>query len=106
VKQFPPHPGSIKMIDKFANSSRTERAEEVPERHRFVYMDKDGREVDSVEEAVERIPIVEVQMISTDGDGNLVAKDRAQLIRIKELGPERRLLRSTTMTPTVPPVRQ
>lgn len=103
MMQFAPHPGTIRMVEESDGSVRIVRAEDVPERRRFVYLDKNGREVDSAEEAVERIPIVEVRMTSTDGRGNLVPKDRAQLIRIKEFGPEGRLLRSTTMIPNNSP---
>lgn len=106
MKQFAPHPGTIRMIDESDGSVRMAKAEDAPERRQFVYLDKDGREVDSVEEAIDRIPIVEVRLTPTDGKGNLVPKDRAQLIRIKEFGPAGRLLRSTTMTPNKPPVRQ
>jgi hypothetical protein len=106
MKQFAPHPGTIRMIDESDGSVRTVKADDVPERRRFVYLNKDGVEVDSAEEAVERIPIVEVRMTPTDGKGNLVAKDHAQLIRIKEFGPGNRLLRSTTMTPTKPQIRR
>jgi hypothetical protein len=106
MKQFPPHPGTIRTIDEYDGSERISKAEETPERHRFVYLDGKGREVDSAEDAAERIPIVEVRMTPTDGKGNLVPKDRAQLIRIVEFGPEGRRLRSTTMTPNKPPIRQ
>ncbi len=106
MKQFAPHPGTIRMIDEFDGSVRIVKAEDVPERRRFVYLDDHGREVDTAEEAVERIPIVEVRMTPTDGKGNLVPKDRAQLIRIAEFGPEGRRLRTTTMTPNKAPARQ
>lgn len=99
MKQFPPHPGKISMIDESDNSVRTVSSEDVPENHRFVYLDKDGKETSSVEDAAQRIPIVEVRMTPTDGNGKLVPKDHAQLIRIKEYGPEKRLLRTTTMKP-------
>jgi hypothetical protein len=104
MTKFAPHPGTIWMIDESDGSAHSVKADDVPERRRFVYLDKDGKETDSVEHAVERIPIVEVRMTPTDGNGNLVPKDRAQLIRIKEFGPEKRLLRSTTMTPNKPVV--
>lgn len=94
------HPGEIKMIDEYDDSVEVQRASETPERHRFVYLDGRGIEVESPDESVERIPIVEVRMTPTDGEGNLVPRDRAKLIRIKEFGPEHRLLRTTTMTPT------
>ncbi len=106
MKQFAPHPGAIRMIDESDGSVGMVKAEDAPERRRFVFLDKDGREVESLEEAVDRIPIVEVRMTPTDGKGNLVRKDRAQVIRIKEFGPEKRLMRSTTMTPNKRTVRQ
>ncbi len=99
MAQFPPHPGTIAMIDDSDGSVRIEKADETPERHRFVYLDKAGIEVDSADKAVERIPIVEVRMTPTDGDGHIVSKANARLIQIKEFGPKHRLLRSTTMTP-------
>lgn len=89
------------MIDDFNDTVRIEMAEDVPERHRFVYLGNDGGEVDSVDDAVERIPIIEVRMTPTDGEGHLVPKDRARMIRIKEFGPHGRLLRTTTMTKNV-----
>jgi hypothetical protein len=98
MAQFPPHPGTIAMIDESDGSVRIEKADETPEHHRFVYLNKAGVEVDSADQAIERIPIVEVRMTPTDGDGHIVSKDHARLIRIKEFGPEHRLLRSTTMT--------
>lgn len=104
MNQFPPHPGTIRMIDEFDGSVNIAKAEATPERHRFVYLDDDGKEVDSAAEAVERIPIVEVRMTPTDGKGNLVPKDRAELIRISEFGPQGRRLRTTTMTPNKAPV--
>ena len=106
MKQFTPHPGTIRMIDESDSSVRIMKAEDAPERRRFVYLDDHGKEVDSAEEAVERIPILEVRMTPTDGKGNLVPKNRAQLIRIIEFGPQGRRLRSTTMTPNKTPVRQ
>jgi hypothetical protein len=105
MTKFAPHPGTIRMIDESDGSVRIVQADKTPERHRFVYFDKAGIEVDPTEEAVERIPIIEVRMTPTDGKGNLVPKDRAQVVRIKEFGPEKRLLRSTTMSPNKQPVR-
>jgi hypothetical protein len=99
MKQFAPHPGTIRMIDESDNSVHLVKAEDAPDSRRFVLLDKKGIEVQDAEQAVERIPIVEVRMTPTDGKGNLVSKDKAQLIRIKEYGPEGRLLRSTTMVP-------
>lgn len=105
MKEFPPHPGTIRMVDMYDGSVRTVAAEETPEAHRFVYFDQAGAEVSSASQATERVPIVEVQMTPTDGKGHLTSKDHAELIRIKEFGPKHRLLRTTTMTPQKPQVR-
>ena len=87
------------MIDDYDKSVRLVKAEEVPIEHRFVYFDKAGHEIPANDAtAVERIPIVEVRMTPTDGDGHLVPKEQASMIRINEIGPEKRPLRSTTMT--------
>ena len=106
MKQFTLHPGTIRMIDTYDGSVRVVKADETPELHRFVYLDEAGIEVSSASQALERVPIVEVQMTPTDEEGNLVPKDRAQLIRIKEFGAKQRLLRSTTMTPQKSQVQQ
>ena len=97
MKQFAPHPGTIRKIDDSDGSVRLTKAEDTPDEHRFVLLDKKGVEVDDPEKAAERVPIVEVRMTPTDGKGNFVPKEKAQMIRIKEYGPEGRLLRSTTM---------
>ena len=47
--------------------------DEVPEAQRFVYL-KDGLETGNPAEATERVPIVEVRMISVDVRGNLIAR--------------------------------
>jgi hypothetical protein len=96
MKTFPPHPGTIKMVDVYAKTSREVPAEEVPERGRFVYL-KDGIETENKSEATERVPIVEVEMLSLDEEGHLVSKEVATKVRMNEFGPQHKLLRSTTM---------
>lgn len=99
MSYFMPHPGTIRMIDDDNQSVRIVKADDVPLRRRFVFLDKSGNEVEADDKsAVERIPIVEVQMTPTDGDGHVVPREQARLIRIKEFGPEKRPLRSVTMT--------
>jgi hypothetical protein len=98
VNPFPPHPGIIRMVDMYDKSVRELRASEAPERVRFVYIDKDGREVDANQNPVERIPVVEVQMIPLDRNGNIVPKETATTIRRKEFGPDHRPLRSSTLS--------
>lgn len=90
------HPGTMKMIDMFTKSVKEVAIEDVPESRRFVYL-KDGVEVSSADEADEIIPIVETRMYPFAADGELVAKEDAHTIRMQELGPDDRPLRSTTM---------
>jgi hypothetical protein len=99
VTQFPPHPGTIRTISEYDGSVEMTKADDASDGIKFVYLDKNGIEVDSAEAASERIPIVEVRIISTDGNGNPVPRDKAKLIRLLEYGPGGRLLRSATMVP-------
>lgn len=93
---FPSHPGKIKVVDLSTNISRDVPFEEVPERGRFVYL-KSGLETADPLDATERVPIVEVEMLPLDRNGNIVSKDKATTIRIKEFGPNKRPLRNSTM---------
>lgn len=86
------------MIDMYDKSVRELPASEAPERVRFVYLDKDGREVNANQNPVDRIPVVEVHMIPLDEKGNIVPKERATVIRRKEFGPDHQPLRSSTLT--------
>jgi len=93
-----PHPGVIRMIDDDTREVRVVNADEVPMRRRFVYLDRTGKELEATDtNATERVPIVEVRMTPTDGDGHVVPRAQARLIRIKESGPDNRVLRSTTL---------
>jgi hypothetical protein len=96
MKPFPEHPGKIKMMDLFHRTSKIVSIEDIPENRRFVYL-KDGVETHDPSEATERVPIVEVQMLSSDERGNLVSPENAKLVEIKEFGPDMRPLRSTIM---------
>jgi hypothetical protein len=84
------------MVDLSTGTAREVPFLEAPERQRFVYL-KDGVETSNVDVATERIPIVEVQMMPLDKLGNIVPKEKAALIRIKEFGPNKRPLRSSTL---------
>lgn len=99
MEMMPPHPGQIKMVEEHDGSVRMLDASTVPDRQRFVYLDVNGIEVDSPDKAVSRIPIIEVRMFSTDGEGHLVPKSRAKKLRIIEMGPDHRVLRSTVLVP-------
>lgn len=99
MEKMPAHPGQIKMIEEYDGSVRLINVETVPDRQRFVYFDANGMEVDSLDKAASRVPIVEVRMLSTDGQGNLVPKSRAKKLRILEMGPDQKVLRSTVLVP-------
>jgi hypothetical protein len=96
MKPFLDHPGKIKMMDLFHRTSKIVSIEDIPENRRFVYL-KDGVETQDSKEATERVPIVEVHMLSSDEKGNLVSPEIAKLVEIKEFGPDMRPLRSTIM---------
>ncbi len=98
MELMPPHPGQIKMIEEFDGATRMVNASEVPETHRFMFLDAKGQETDP-QAAVSRIPIVVVKMFSTDGQGNLVPKKRAKQLRVLEFGPDGQVLRSTVLVP-------
>jgi len=100
--QFAPHPGSIRMVEVQAETSRDVPIDEVPEDRRFVYLTKEGVETADPTEATERVPIVEVRMISIDASGNLVPKGSAAKLVIYEIGPDDRPLRHTTMVRSTP----
>jgi len=90
------HPGKIKFVDLFTNTSWDVPVEDIPDRNRFVYL-KNGTETANQDDATERVPIVEVEMLPLDKEGNLVSKDKATTIQIREFGPNRQPLRSSTM---------
>ena len=96
VSTMAAHPGQIRMVDMFTKEAKEVPASDAPERQRFVYL-KDGVEVSNAGQATERVPIVEVEMYPLDANGNLIAKEHAATIRIREYGPSHRLLRTTTM---------
>ncbi len=99
--EFAPHPGTIRMVEVQTETSRDVPIADVPEAQRFVYL-KDGIETSNPAEATERVPIVEVRMISVDARGNLVPKEQATKLVIHEFGPEGRALRHTTMVRSAP----
>ena len=95
MASFQQHPGVIKTLDVYSNTVTHVSVEDVPDERRFVYL-KDGVET-TPDEATERVPIVEVHILTLDEQGSLVSKEKATSIRIKEFGPDHRPLRSTLM---------
>jgi hypothetical protein len=96
MPRFPEHPGTLRVLDVFHNTTTVSPVAEVPESRRFVYL-KDGVQTHDPAWATERVPIVEVHLISLDENGNLVPAEQAVKIRFKEFGPDHRPLRSTTV---------
>lgn len=90
------HPGTIRFVDVYENRVREVPAEQVPLNKRFVFL-RNGVEVESASVADEVVPIVEVRMRSLNRNGELVAPEHAETIRIEEIGPAGRPLRWTQM---------
>jgi hypothetical protein len=96
MTRFPEHPGTLHVLDVFSQMSTVVPLAEVPESRQFVYL-KEGVETHDPAAATERVPVVEVHLISVDGSGKLVPAGQAATIRIKEFGPDHRPLRSTIL---------
>lgn len=94
--RFPEHPGTLHVLDVFTKMATVVPLAEIPASRRFVYL-KDGVATHDPAAATERVPIVEVHLISVDANGKLVPTGQAATIRIKEFGPDHRPLRSTTL---------
>ena len=84
------------MVNMFTHTVHSVDASEVPDRNKFVYL-KGRVETHDPKEATERIPIVEVRMVPLDRNGSLVSADDAYEVRITEIGPNGRVLRSSLM---------
>lgn len=97
MTEQPAHPGEIRMVDAYDKSIRLVSAAEVPNRQKFVMLDKQGVETSDPQLAVQYLPIVMARVLRLDAKGDLVPADRATQIRILEYGPDDRLLRSTLM---------
>src|SRR5262245_7284068 len=65
MRQFPVHPGMVLVEDIFQRTSKLTPVAEIPESRRFVYL-KDGVATNDPSEATERVPIVEVHVISVN----------------------------------------
>ena len=90
------HPGTIRHVSAYDGKVEHKLIEGMPERHVFVYF-KNSLEVRDREAADEVVPIVEVEMISMNANGQFVPPQEAVRVDIYEFGPERRLLRTTHM---------
>jgi hypothetical protein len=81
MTRFPDHPGTVLVEDLFRKTSKVTPVAEMPESRRFVYL-KDGAATHDPAEATERVPVVEVHVISVDEMGNLVPAEQAHTVRI------------------------
>jgi hypothetical protein len=102
MAKFPEHPGIVRMVDRFHQTTKEIPVAQVPAANRFVYY-KGKVRTENATEATERIPIVVVEMMPLDAKGNLVPPESAATIQVSEFGPNRRPLRTTTMVPSKPP---
>lgn len=96
MTRFEEHPGMIRIVDVYDQTTREIPIDKVPANRRFVYL-RHGVEVSIPAEATSRYPIVEIRMISIDLHGNLVSREHAAKLVVEEYGPKGRPLRHTTM---------
>ena len=86
----------IEFIDASTGESNFTPSEQLPPERRAVYLSQ-GVAVDRQEEADEIVPIVKVVMLPQDENGELVSKEKAQRIIIREYGEGERIVRETLM---------
>ena len=89
---FPPHPGTIRVLESPVGAVSEVQVDSVPEAQRFVYF-KAGEETFDPEDADERVPILEVCLCPVDAEGRPVDRPSAARVILEERGPEGRLLR-------------
>jgi hypothetical protein len=89
---FAPHPGTIVLVDRGTGEEEERPADEFPASQQFVYL-KNGEETIVPAEATDRIPIVRIETIPLDAQGNLVPREQATQMRVLEFGPDDQRLR-------------
>ena len=94
----PQHPGKVVLAEFPANTKREISVDDFPAEKRFVFL-KNGFEV-APDKADEVVPVVKVDMIPLNDRDDMVPKDQATKVMIKEYGPEGRPLRMTIMIKT------
>ncbi len=89
------HPGKIIIKNLGDKSTRELGSGDVPISGKFVFY-KDGKEVLYPGEFDEAVPIVEVELIPTDQDGNIILPQSVSAFQTKEYGEGHKLLRSSS----------
>jgi hypothetical protein len=91
------HPGTILIVDESTGDVVLVNVEKIPEEEQFVYIDKDQRTTHDKAQAVRRIPIVEIRMLSLDANNEVVPPHQGTTMYVSAYGKRQRLLRSLTL---------
>ena len=95
ASSFPQHPGNITEHYLWNKSTKVKKASDVPDNIRFIYFDASNQETSDIAHAASRVPVVDIDIISTDKHGKLIDPMRASLYEITYYGPGHRFLRHT-----------
>ena len=95
-ERFPPHPGTTTFRTAWNHSVVTQSADTVSDADKYVYYDSEGHETSDATRASTKVPVVEVEMFSSDAEGRLVKPARAVRVTITEYGPYHLSLRHST----------
>lgn len=106
AKQFPhgaqepsaPHPGSIAFKYVWNQSTEIKDASKYPEDFIFRCVDANGKRADRAH-AAWCVPLVEVETVSVDENGNPVAPREADSVSISEYGPGHTFIQHTQSVP-------
>ncbi|WP_156529127.1 hypothetical protein [Caballeronia udeis] len=93
-----PHPGSIEAKYYWNDSKETWPISDLPESFIFRCFDKNGERAQRVN-AAWCIPVVEVETVSVDENGNPVVPKEADSVSISEYGPGHTFIQHTQSVP-------
>ena len=96
ASSFPEHPGNITEHYLWNKSTKVEKASEVPDNIRFIYFDASQQETSDTAHAASRVPVLDIDIVSTDKNGKLIDPTRASRYEMTYYGPDHRFLRHTT----------
>ncbi len=102
-KNFPPHPGTIRIHYEWNQSDQILNAAKLPDTRRFAYYDSAGQEVDNANLAHSRVPIQEEEVITLDANGKSVEPKHAIFCSIMQYGPNHKYLREIQASGTPQP---
>lgn len=89
-------PQSVRFVEIFSGEVREVPFNDLPQNDRWAFL-REGKLVNSPEEADEIVPIVEVRRLTLDAQGDLVPSESAVSVRIEEFGPGGRPVKWTLM---------